>query len=123
MTPWRRLCRWLTLAGYCALLGLLLAHFTSIAPPERTPVSIALALAALPLLLPLRGLLHERSYTHAWTSVLALPYFVFAVDYIAAGGRPVWLGWAELAASLVLFSGAVGYVQFRAREHRQGVGS
>ncbi len=119
MTPWRRLCRWLALAGYCALLGLLLAHFSVIAPPERTPVSIALAVATLPLLLPLRGLLHERSYTHAWTSVLALPYFVFAVDRIAAAAQPLWLGWAELVASLALFAGAVGYVQFRAREQRR----
>lgn len=121
MAHWRRSCRWLALTGYCGLLGLLLAHFTALAPPERTPVSVALALATLPLLVPLRGLLHERSYTHAWTSVLALAYFVFAVDYIAAGGQPLWLGWAELTASLALFAGAVGFVKLRARELRQQV--
>ncbi len=113
------MCHGLTLAGYFALLTLLLSHFTIIAPPARMPVSIALALAALPLLPVLRGLLHGRSYTHALTSVLALPYFVFAVDRIAAATGPVWLGWAELSASLALFAGAVGYVQFRAREQRQ----
>jgi len=107
--------RAVTLAGYFALLALVLAHVTTLAPPERMPVAVAIAITALPLVAPLRGLLHERSYTHAWTSILALPYFVLGVDYIAGGRAPTWLGWAEVAASLTLFAGAVGFVRARAR--------
>lgn len=110
--PWRLL----TLGGYSVLLIGLLNWMTWIAPPARLPVSLALILLAVPLLLPLRGLLHGRPYTHAWTSFLALPYFAFGVDAIAAGQAPAWLGAGAVVASLALFAGCVGYARTSARE-------
>jgi len=106
------------LGGYFLLLGLLLNWFTWIAPPERFPVSLALILLAVPLLLPLRGLLHGRTYTSAWSSFLALFYFAFGVDAVAAAQDPAWLGWTAIAASVALFTGCVGYVRVRGRELR-----
>jgi uncharacterized membrane protein len=114
----RQAFRVLTLFGYFAVLGLTVGHCIFWAPPQRAPIALALTLATVPLLLPLRGLLHERSYTHAWTSLLALLYFVLGVDTVATSTGPPWLGWAEIMASLMLFSGAVGYVQCKAREAR-----
>ncbi|MDZ7829621.1 MAG: DUF2069 domain-containing protein [Halofilum sp. (in: g-proteobacteria)] len=108
----------LTLAGYFVLLGLLLNWLTWIAPPERFPVSLALILLTVPLLFPLRGLLHGRSYTCAWTSFLALFYFAFGIDAVAAAQDPGWLGWTAIAASVALFTGCVGYVRTRGRERR-----
>jgi uncharacterized membrane protein len=116
--PWRIA----TLASYFALLALLLNWYTWIAPPQRVPVAIALMLTAVPLLFPLRGLLHGRSYTHAWTSLLALPYFALGVDAIAVGIGPVWLGVAVTAASIVLFSATIGYTRARGRELRAAAG-
>lgn len=110
--------RVLALAGYFALLTLLLNWHTWLAPPARVPISVVLLLVAVPLLLPLRGLLHGRIYTHAWTSFLSLAYFALAVDAIAAGVEPAWLGWAALVASLALFAGAIGYTRTRGRELR-----
>lgn len=114
--------RVLALAGYFALLTLLLNWHTWIAPPTRVPISVVLLLVAVPLLLPLRGLLHGRVYTHAWTSFLALAYFALAVDAIAADVQPTWLGWASLVASLALFTGAIGYTRTRGRELRSAAG-
>jgi uncharacterized membrane protein len=114
--------RVLALAGYFALLTLLLNWHTWIAPPTRVPISVVLLLVAVPLLLPLRGLLHGRVYTHAWTSFLALAYFALAVDAIAADVQPAWLGWAALVASLALFTGAIGYTRTRGRELRSAAG-
>lgn len=111
--------RALSLAGYFVLLALLLNWFTWIAPPDRFPVALALILLAVPLLFPLRGLLHGRAYTHAWTSFLALFYFAFGVDAIAAAGDPAWLGWTAVASSLALFAGCVGYVRASGRERRE----
>lgn len=110
--PWRLL----TLIGYFVLLIGLLNWLTWIAPPARLPVSLALILFAVPLLLPLRGLLHGRPYTHAWTSFLALPYFAFGIDAIAAGQAPMWLGAGAVVASLGLFAGCVGFARTGARE-------
>ncbi len=108
-----------TLAAYFALLALLLNWFTWLAPPERMPISLALILTSVPLLFPLRGLLHGRLYTHAWTSFLALPYFILGVDAVAAGTEPIWLGWAATVASTALFAATVCYTRYRGRELRQ----
>jgi len=108
----------LMLGGYFALLALLLNWMTWIAPPERFPIVLALILLAVPLLFPLRGLLHGRSYTSAWTSFLALFYFAFGVDAVAAAEDPAWLGWSAIAASIALFAGCVGYVRARGRALR-----
>ncbi len=117
-----RLCRGATLLGYFALLALLLNWYTWLAPPARVPVSVALALTAVPLLLPLRGLLHGRPYTHAWTSLLALPYFALGIDAVAGGIGPVWLGAAVTVASTLLFAASVGYARARGRELRHAAG-
>lgn len=111
-------CHVLTLVGYFSLLGLLLNWHTWIAPPTRAPISVVLLVLAVPLLAPLRGLLHGRPFTHAWTSFLALPYFAVGVDAVAAGVTPAWLGWCTVAASVVLFAGAIGYARLRSRELR-----
>jgi len=115
-------CRWLTLVAYFALLALLLNWYTWLAPPEDVPVSVALAIVALPLLLPLRGLLHGRAYTHAWTSFLALPYFALGVDGVAGGVHPAWIGGIAIAASVTLFCGSVGYARLHGRALRRAAG-
>ncbi len=113
-----RICRVLALSGHLLLLVLLLNWLTWLSPAERVPVSVMLLVVAAPLLLPLRGLLYGRVYTHAWASFLALPYFAFGIDALAAGVRPGWLGWAAVIASLALFAGATGYTRLRGRELR-----
>ena len=114
MVALTRAFRALTLVGYFAVLVLILGHCTLWAPPSHAPVSVILVIAVGPLLVPLRGLLHARRYTHAWTSLVALLYFLVGVITATASTPPAWLGGAEIAASLVLFTGAVGYVRCRA---------
>ncbi|HXH03084.1 MAG TPA: DUF2069 domain-containing protein [Candidatus Competibacteraceae bacterium] len=109
--------RWLTLLGYFGLLGLLSADHTLFATPGR-PVALLLLLQVGPLLFPLRGLLHGRPYTHAWTSFLALYYFVLAVDGIAAGRQPAALPWLELGLSMLLFGACVLYARLEGRRQR-----
>lgn len=111
-------CRIASLGAYFALIALLLNWFTWLAPPERVPIALALILTTVPLLFPLRGLLHGRIYTHAWTSYLALPYFILGVDAVAAGTEPIWLGWVAVVASTILFAATVGYTRYRGRELR-----
>lgn len=118
MQPLTRACRLLTLGAHFALLLLLLNWHTWIAPPTHVPIALVLFVVAVPLLAPLRGLLHARPYTHAWTSMLALPYFAIGVDAVAAGVRPAWLGWGTVAASTLLFAGAVTFTRLRSRELR-----
>jgi uncharacterized membrane protein len=106
------------LAGYFGLFGLLLLWFAWLEPPRRVPVSLALILLAGPLLVPLRGLLQGRPYTHAWTSFLALFYFTVGVFNAAGPMARSWLAWLEIGFSVLLFLGGILFVRARARERR-----
>jgi uncharacterized membrane protein len=45
------------------------------------------ALAVLPLLAPLNGLIRGRRYTYAWATLFAIPYLAFAVTELLANPR------------------------------------
>ena len=60
-----------------ALIFLCLAWELWLAPLR--PGGSWLALKALPLLLPLMGILHGRRYTYQWASMLILAYFAEGV--------------------------------------------
>ena len=55
------------------MIGLCLAWELWLSPLR--PGGSMLALKALPLLLPLFGLLRQRRYTYQWASMLVLAYF------------------------------------------------
>jgi uncharacterized membrane protein len=71
-----------------------------------------LALKALPLALPLGGILAGKRYTYQWSSMLILAY-------VAEGATRAWAdtGWSrnlavvELFSSLVFFAAAVTYAR------------
>lgn len=114
-----------TLASYFGLLGLLVAWFVWLEPSTLVPRSLMLLTLAAPLLLPLRGLLHGRPYTHAWASFLALFYFVVAVFNLAGDLQRMWLGWTALGLSVALFLSCIGYARLAGRHgkpDRQVVG-
>ena len=106
-----RIGRWLTLVGYFGLLLLLLNWYTWLAPPETVPVSVLLALLVAPLLIPMRGLLHGRRYTHGWVGFLSLFYFALGVD-VAFNDRAERLyGLLEVALTASLFLGCTLYLR------------
>ena len=115
-----RLWRITTLAAYFGLFLLLILWTIWLEPPRYLPVALVLMLLVGPLLFPLRGLLHGRPYTHAWTSFMALFYFVAGVFNAAGAMTRPWLAWLEIALSITLFFGAVLYTRYRARELKAG---
>lgn len=107
--------RTITLIGYFGLFGLLLLWFAWLEPPSRLPVALMLILWVGPLLFPVRGLLHGQIYTHAWSSFLALFYFMFGVFHVAGPMTRPWLAWLDIGFSVLWFAGALGYVRVGAR--------
>jgi uncharacterized membrane protein len=106
--------RFLALCGYLGTLFFILLWVIVLAPPA-TPKSIVLAIALLPLLPALRGLLHGRIYTYQWASFLALPYFAFGVDALVHRPDKNWLGGVLVILSLMWFVGC----SFTARQHKK----
>lgn len=112
--------RTLALAGYFGTFVLIVTWYGWLSPPARLPNYLALLALGAPLLLPLRGLLHGRRYTYAWSLFLALGYLAHAL--IEGYSTPEDRGLAGLELLLVTlwFVGAIGYVRGRAREGADG---
>ncbi len=108
------------LTGWFGLFFLLLLWFGWLERPESVPVSFVLVIAVGPLLFPLRGLLHGRPYTFAWTSFLSLAYFTHGVVEAWASPAERGLALLEVGFSLALFTGAVLFARYRSRELRAG---
>ena len=93
-----------------ALILLCLAWELWLAPLR--PGGSWLALKALPLALPLGGIISGKRYTYQWSSMLILAY-------LAEGATRVWsdtglsrtLALGELMLSLVFFAAAVAYAR------------
>jgi uncharacterized membrane protein len=101
----------LVLTGHLGTFALLLAWYAWLEPSPLFPVSLVLLVLVTPLLLPLRGILHARRYTIAWSCFLALLYFTHGV--VGAWNSPATqtLGLLEVLTSTLWFLGGIGYIK------------
>ena len=90
-----------------ALIALCLAWELWLAPLR--PGGSYLALKAVPLALPLTGILRGRRYTYQWSSMLVLAYFAEGAMRAWAERRPSRAGLREIALSVAFFAAAVSY--------------
>ncbi|MDP2133219.1 MAG: DUF2069 domain-containing protein [Sulfuritalea sp.] len=110
MTPWFNR---LATVSLVALLFLCLAWELWLAPLR--PGGSMLALKALPLLLPLFGILRGKRYTHQWTSMLALAYVTEGLVRAASDqGASQALAVAETVLAMLLFVGCLGHARVTA---------
>jgi uncharacterized membrane protein len=104
-------------ASLIALIFLCLLWESILAPVK--PGGSLLMLKALPLLLPLFGILRGRIYTYQWTSLMVLAYFCEGVVRAwseRGAGRALAL--TEIALSIILFASAIFYVWTSRRQAR-----
>ena len=97
-------------ASLVALIVLCLAWELWLAPLR--PGGSLIALKALPLAFPLRGILDGRRYTYQWSSMLILAYFAEGVTRAwAERGASQLLAAAETVLSAVFFAAVVAYAR------------
>jgi uncharacterized membrane protein len=100
-------------ASLIALIFLCLAWELVLAPIR--PGGSSLAFKALPLLLPLMGILKGRRYTYQWAPMLVLAYFTEGVVRAWSDqGLSAWLAGAEVLLSGVFFLTAIYYARLSA---------
>ena len=109
----------LALLGYFGLFILLSVWTVYLAPPTIFPVSIVLLFYVGPLLIPLRGLLYGKLYTHAWVHFMALFYFIVGVMVAAGNAEERNYALAQVVLSILMFVGSMMYVRVKAREAKQ----
>ena len=108
----------LTLLGYFGVMALLVAWYGWLAPPRLLPAPAVILLLGLPLFAPLRGLLHARSYTVAWSLFLSLIYFTHGIVEAWSNPAARWLALSEVALSLCWLGGGILFIRSSAREQR-----
>ena len=100
----------------CAIVSLISLIFLCLAwefwlSPVR-PGGSALGLKALPLLLPLFGILHGRRYTYQWASFLSLAYVTEGIIRVTSDvGASRWLAVVELTLALSFFLSCIFYAR------------
>jgi uncharacterized membrane protein len=110
LKPSLRALRRAALGSLVLLIALCLAWELWLAPLR--PGGSLVALKALPLALPLYGILWGSRYTYQWSSMLVLAYFAEGVTRTwAERGFSQTLALLEVLLSLVFFAAAVGYAR------------
>ncbi len=112
--PSAQLSRWLAVAALLGLVVLSLAWELWLAPLR--PGGSWLAIKALPLCIPLAGLLKNRMYTYRWVSLLVWLYFTEGVVRAWGDTGPSRLcALTEVALCLMLFAACVLHIKGRQR--------
>ena len=104
--------KWLAAGSLLCLIALCLAWELWLAPIR--PGGSWLALKALPLCLPLAGLLKNRMYTYRWVSLMVWLYFAEAAMRAYADRAPSnYLAMMEAVLCLLLFTACALHVRLR----------
>jgi uncharacterized membrane protein len=98
--------RWIAVGALVALIALSVAWELWIVPSR-------LAVKALPLCIPLSGLLKRRLYTYRWVSLGIWLYFIEGVLRTGDRAPSSQLAWIEITLCLVLFAACVTHVRLR----------
>jgi uncharacterized membrane protein len=113
----RRLLQVVCSAALVALTFLCLAWELWLAPLR--PGGSSLAFKALPLLLPLFGVLRGKRYTYQWASMLILAYFTEGVVRAwSEHGIAQALALTEVVLSVVFFTAAIFYARLTHAQSR-----
>ena len=108
--PPRQTLRAVASIALVALIVLCLAWELWLAPLR--PGGSFLALKAMPLFFPLKGIFQGKRYTYQWSSMFVLAYFAEGVMRTwAERGTSQALAAAEVLLSLVFFAAAIAYAR------------
>ena len=106
-----------TLLGFFGLLTFIPLWHLQIEPIPAEFISMTILVQVGPLMFPLRGLLHGRVYTHAWSMYLALFYFVWGIWYAGdISTRGFGIGFSLF--SVLFFIGTMFYTRFQGKAEK-----
>jgi uncharacterized membrane protein len=91
------------LVAWALLVVLQLAWHAWLVPPQSMPITLALAIAVVPLLLPLFALRDVRRAL-LWVGILSLFYFCHGVSEAWSAPGERWLAIAEIVLTVLLIA-------------------
>ena len=106
----REIAHWSAIVSLIALIFVCLLWEAWLAPLR--PGGSLMMLKALPLLLPLFGILRGKVYTYQWTALLVLAYFIEGIVRAwSERGTAQLLALIEVALAVVLLTSCVVYAR------------
>jgi uncharacterized membrane protein len=113
--------RGLTLISYFLLLAWLLIWHFYLTPDKATSTMFTLLLWIVPILLPFKGLLQGKPYTHAWTNFIVMYYLLHGLTAVYAVESERWYALIEIVLCCGLFTGCSFYARLKGRELGLGI--
>mgnify|MGYP000158443998 CR=1 FL=1 len=109
----------LALFSFFGLMVTLICWITLAEHSDNYPTAAWLLIALVPLLFPLRGLLHGKPYTHAWTGFLMLFYFSHGIGEVySAQGFDLYAS-LEVLFSCMTFISSIVFIRLNAKNVKQ----
>lgn len=109
------ICKHIALFSFFGLMITLVCWITLGEHSENYPTAAWLIIGLTPLLFPMRGILHGKPYTHAWTSFLMLIYFAHGVgEFYSADGFHLFSA-LEIAFSFITFTASITFIKLNAK--------
>jgi uncharacterized membrane protein len=105
----------LSLFSFLGLMTSLICWITLAEHSDNFPTSALLIIALVPLLFPLRGMLHGKPYTHAWTSFLMLFYFSHGIGEVYSAEGFSLFPSLEVLFSSMTFVASITFIRLNAK--------
>lgn len=113
--------RKLTLVSYLLLIIWLVVWHFLLTPDKPTSTIFTLLFWIVPILLPAKGLIQGKPYTHAWTNFIVMYYLLHGLTAVyAVEGEQIY-ALIEIILCCLLFIGCSYYARHRGRELGLGI--
>ncbi|KDM91227.1 DUF2069 domain-containing protein [Photobacterium galatheae] len=116
MSPSTQNLRYFALTANLSLLLWVALWQSVISPHPHLNNYIVAGMWILPLLLPMKGILEGKPYTHAWANFILMFYFLHALTLLWVDGGERWLALVELGLTTAAFFGNILFARARGRE-------
>lgn len=108
--------RLLALFGNLSLLGFVALWHSLLSPhPLMNPYGVTIAWV-IPMLLPLKGILEGKPYTHAWANFILMFYFLHSLTILWLDEGERYFALIELVLTTGAFVGNIYYARLRGKE-------
>ncbi|KKC99028.1 DUF2069 domain-containing protein [Photobacterium halotolerans] len=116
MSPSTRKLHYFSLTVNLSLLLWVFLWQSVISPHPHLNNYVVAGLWILPLLLPLKGIVQGKPYTHAWANFILMFYFLHALTLLWVDGGERWLALIELGLTTAAFFANILFARARGRE-------